>query len=110
MVYHREGLEQNGVFISGLIDKYSNVSRIHLNSNRKIRVDLLTDKDHMLMIVQNKENEKVSIEVEADFNGVKTFVEQFDDSKLEVTSKEACNKVTLSLEPNEVKVYREFTH
>lgn len=60
-----------------------------------------------MLIVQNKESEKICVEIYSDFNGSNKFVEQFDNSTVEVTEKAEGRLMQLKLEPNEVKVYRD---
>jgi len=110
LVYHREKTSYNAEFLCSIIDKFSSVRKIKISDNKRVRVDLLNYNDNKLLIVQNKEDNMVDVEIEIELNGIKKFIEQFDESIIEAVSEDGISKIHLVLESKEVKVYREIVH
>lgn len=107
LVYHQEDYKDNAEFIYKMVINNSDLKTFSISDDRKVRVDILTVKNNSMLIVQNKENNDVEIEIDAENIESDKFVEQFDNSKIEVISDEKRKKLKLKLKRKEVKVYRD---
>lgn len=104
--FHREKNENNGNLIAGLVESTVKISKPIITENKKIRVDVLTNRNEKLVIVQNLESKKVDITVQIQGEKIVSLEEQFSEEKVK------CNRIKsgvyfkLKLNPREVKVYR----
>lgn len=75
---------------------------------KRIRVDLLKDKNgNVMLILQNKENISLDVEIEINTKLKKELTEQFGKGKLSFTNHGEISKAVVSLKAEEVKVYRD---
>ncbi|KAB2837495.1 MAG: hypothetical protein F9K45_12695, partial [Melioribacteraceae bacterium] len=104
----RENSIANAKFIAALVEKFGKVSKPKIENNKRIRVDLLKDKyGGVMLILQNKENISLDVEIEFNTKIKKELTEQFGKGKLIFTNHGEISKTGISLKAGEVKVYRD---
>ncbi|MBU2493503.1 MAG: beta-galactosidase [Bacteroidetes bacterium] len=104
----RESSIVNSKFIASLVDNFGNVEKHKVKNNRRIRIDVLKDKaDGIMLILQNKENEAIDIEIEIHGKIDKDLTEQFGKGKISFNNNGKISKAEISLSAYEVKVYRD---
>jgi beta-galactosidase len=99
----------NGNLIASLVVEYTtHLKRSEIIGEAKIRVDILTKEDEIMLILQNQENVHVKAVVKIPVIGIDCLTEQFSQEKLSLTGNENNSAVSLevTLLPKEVKVYR----
>jgi beta-galactosidase len=99
----------NGNLIASLVVEYTtHLKRSEIIGEAKIRVDILTKEDEIMLILQNQENVHVKAIVKIPSIGIDCLTEQFSQEKLSLTGNENNSAVSLevTLLPKEVKVYR----
>lgn len=103
--FHRTNNLNNGNFLAGIVEQVLKIEKPVISNNKKVRVDVLSDKKKKFVIIRNLEKENVNIEITLPNESIKKMTEQF--SKEEIICENKKNDVifNLSLYPGEVKVY-----
>jgi hypothetical protein len=107
LIYYQEQVEDNAEFIIRMLKNHTDITTINISQDKKVRIDLLTLDKQTLLIVQNKENEEIEVEIHSNFNGCDRFIEQFDNSVVEVFERGENKFLSMTLKQKEVKVYRD---
>ncbi len=103
LVFHREKIKSNGDLIAGLVEQFAGINKPE--TNKKVRVDLLTKEDKIMLIVQNLENKNNPAVIKLPIKEIKTFIEQFTGNKIKSTKHKDGSTISLELSAGEVKVF-----
>ncbi|OGU74259.1 MAG: hypothetical protein A2V93_08165 [Ignavibacteria bacterium RBG_16_34_14] len=103
LVFHREKIKSNGDLIAGLVKYVANIKKPE--TNKKVRVDLLTKEDKLMLIVQNLENKKNLAAIKLPIKEIKIFTEQFTGKKIKSAKQKDGSSISLELSAREVKVF-----
>ncbi len=103
LVYHRSQVKSNGELIAGLVEYCIKIKKPE--TNKKVRVDLLSKDDQEMLIIQNLENKSQLVQI--NFSGIKAkaFTEQFTGKKVKLQKEEGKYHLNIKLDAREVQVY-----
>ena len=103
LVYYLEKIKSNGNLIAGLVEHFVDIKKPE--SDKKVRVDLLTKDNKLMLIIQNLENKKNQTSVKLPLQETKTFTEQFTGKKLKPVRQKSGTIFSLTLAAKEVRIY-----
>jgi beta-galactosidase len=103
LVFHRERIKSNGNLIAGLVEHFADIKKPE--TDKKVRVDILTKDNDRMLIVQNLEKKKVQSAIKLPLQEAKTFTEQFTGKKTKSIKLKEKTTLSLELKSREVKVY-----
>ncbi|MCF7802650.1 MAG: beta-galactosidase [Candidatus Marinimicrobia bacterium] len=104
--YQRTGFKPNRDFIGALVSSTIEIARPSVDTDKRIRVDMLTHQDEQLVILQNLEQEAVHATVTIPDLQADSLTEQFSGKTLELNTDDTGISVEMDFQPGEVQVYR----
>lgn len=104
--FHRQKYGPNGELIASLVEMACHIERPVISGNMKVRADALTDEQGRIMvIVQNLESQTGDVSITLPTAKIDSLTEQFSGESLKPSSFTNKSIVTVSLTPQEVKIY-----
>ena len=103
LVYHRSQVKSNGELIAGLVEYCIKIKKPE--TNKKVRVDLLSKDDQEMLIIQNLENKSQLVQINLSGIKAKAFTEQFTGKKVKLQKEEGKYQLNIKLDAREVQVY-----
>jgi len=104
--YHRSKEKNNGNLLAGLVEFTTNISKPIVQDNKKIRVDVLTNAEDKMIIIQNFQKRNAEVTIKIPNEKFQLLQEQFSDKKIKCKVTKGGIEFKLKLYPREVRVYR----
>jgi beta-galactosidase len=104
LFYNHNNDKNNSDLIASLVEMNSNISKPTATENN-IRIDYLTSKKEVIVIVHNLSNERISSPIRIPIKKIKTLKEQFTGEEIKFSVTKSGSSAEIKLEPKEVKVF-----
>jgi beta-galactosidase len=105
LFYNQNNNKANRDLIASLVEMYSNISRPYAVGNDKIRIDTLSYKKEVMVIIHNLTADYTSASINLPLKKVKTLKEQFTGEEILFSESNSGSAAEIKLEPKEVKIF-----
>ncbi len=104
--FQRTKEENNGDILVSLVEMAIKISKPEISENKKIRLDILSNNDEKMLIIQNLEKENIKTEIRINNENFQKITEQFSGEEIICKVIDNYTEIKLDLYPKEVRVYR----